>query len=105
MGLVLDFEAALAQHLHRAHHPAAPESRRPLDVGAVEERRIEREHAVRFQRLANFGEHLGLVGHEVDGVQEHDRIGRRDEARYPLGAALDELDDFGVDGGSGFGES
>src|SRR6266566_2511572 len=88
-----------ARTTQRRQNPAVP-----LDVSAVEERRIERKHAVRLQRLADLGEHLRLVGHEVDGVQEHDRIGRRDEARYPLGAALDELDDSGVDGGSGFGE-
>ena len=104
VGLVLDLEPALPQHLHRAYHPAAPESRRAIDVRAVEEGRIEREHAVPFQHLADLREHLRFVGNEVDGVQEHDGVGRRDETRRPLGAAFDELDDLGVDGGSGLGQ-
>src|SRR5256886_9403555 len=38
-----------------------------------------------------------FVGYEVDGIEEHDRVRGGDDARHPLGAALDELDHLGVD--------
>src|SRR5438445_10159454 len=51
LGGVLHLEPALPQHLNRPHHPAPPEAGRPLDVRAVEERRVEREQDRKSTRL------------------------------------------------------
>src|SRR5438445_13242382 len=86
LGGVLHLEPALPQHLNRPHHPAPPEAGRPLDVRAVEERRVEREHTPRFQRLADLGGDLGFVAGEMALVEEHARMGGRAQAGYQLRA-------------------
>src|SRR5438093_99161 len=103
-GGVLHVEATLPQYLHRSHDPAPPETRGPLDVGAVEERRVECEHAALVQDFANLRHDQRFVRDEMDRIEEHHGVGGRHETRYPLRAPLHELDDFGVNRSPGFGE-
>ena len=72
---MLDVDPLLTQRLHGAHDPAAPESTRALDVGAVEERAVERQETTRLQHAANLPQHAGLVPRQVNRVEENDRVG------------------------------
>src|SRR5438874_1079728 len=101
---VLHVQAALPQHLHRPYDPAPPEARRPLDVSAVEERRVECEHAALVQDFANLRHDLRFVWNKMDRVEEHHRVGRRHQTRHPLRASLHELHDLGVNRRTGLGE-
>jgi len=60
-------------------------------TGAVKEGTVERELTARLQHAPDFLEHLQLVRHQVNGVEEDDGVGRLHELREPLGTALLEL--------------
>ena len=95
MAGVVDLDALLAQRLHGAHDPAAPKTARAFDIRAIEERAIERQHAAGFQDPPDLFQHLRLVGHQMDGVEEHDCIRGFHQLREPLGATLHELGEPG----------
>jgi hypothetical protein len=66
MAFVLDVmpSRAALDGTHRRQNPA-----RTFDVGAIEERAVEREQATGLQHAANLTQHGQLVFHEMDRVE------------------------------------
>src|SRR6266404_432161 len=71
---VLDLDALLTQRLHGAHDPAPPEAARSFDIRAIEKRAVEREQPARLQHAPDLFQHLYLIGHQMNGVEEYDRV-------------------------------
>ena len=81
MSFVLDDDVLFPQHLNGTHDPATPEAARALDIRTIEERRIESEQTARFERLADLTQHLVLVLHQMNRIEEDDGVGGGDETR------------------------